>query len=80
MTAMRILISVGRITMTVNGKQKSLLLKTGSRRCEMQEIEEEDYEMYPLWPMPDDIEHGKEFEQNFAENEYEKRGSIPVRK
>lgn len=56
--------------MTVNEKQKSLLQKTGSRRCEMQETEED----------ITDLETGKEFEQNFAENEYEKRGSIPVRK
>lgn len=70
MTAMRILIFVGRTIMTVNEKQKSLLQKTGSRRCEMQETEED----------ITDLETGKEFEQNFAENEYEKRGSIPVRK
>jgi hypothetical protein len=26
------------------------------------------------------LETGDDFEKNFAENEYEKRGSIPVRK
>jgi hypothetical protein len=71
MTAMRILISVGRITMTVKEKQKSLLQKTDSRRCGMHETEED---------IQGDLETGKEFEQNFAENEFEKRGSIPVKR
>jgi len=36
--------------------------------------------MQEIEPNPDGMEQGEEFERNFAENEYEKRGSIPVRK